>query len=304
MPQDFNLGIFATMGYQINNIMLLSRDFLEQDLMEILGDKSFILAPFDDENCLQKIKSVISYSISPEKYQRYEFGYFAENQDKFCYIINKNLGDIENAIYRAKNTQFASNSRHYKLFCDNLSEIVGKVKGIANVFGINFAYYYDCGDILLHFDSNSNENLLQAEQVLYQTFGENIYIDKNISLASALQEILTVQNKRLLILDYANYDFLQDGLRECVKCGLVQFLIKKEFKNLDKARQYILGKKFDVLLVISAVGDMTNLAFINENESKNVQISYKNLQKYGEKGLFYNFLYTIIKKFKKNTWNF
>lgn len=101
---------------------------------------------------------------------------------------------------------------------------------------------------------------------------------------------------------YAGCDFLKTGLDNFVSKGIVEFLEKREFKNLDKARQYIFDNKFDILMVVSRNSEGFVLAFIDEIKSKNVQISFKSFQKYGVKGLFYLILYNILEKFRKNTW--
>lgn len=307
MPNSLTLGFFATLGYQINHISVLNRDFLEQDLVQILTDKNIIITPFDAEDCLQKIKLAVQNTLDLNSYQKRDFGYIAEDEGKVCFVINRGLGeDIYPALScEALNGRIAvNNGKNYKLFGFDLAEIIEKAKGIANVFGANFSYNYDCGDILLHYDSATSENLEQVEQVLYQTFANRIYVEENLTLLNTLRELLSVQRRRLLILDYADCDFLKSGLCDCIKNGQIEFLERKEFKNLDKARKYLTDKNFDVLLIISKNANGLDLAFINENESQNLQIPFKNLQKYGTKGLFYHILYKILEKFKKNTWNF
>lgn len=307
MPTNLVRGFFATLGYQINHINILDSDFLEQDLIELIEDKSVIITPFCDEECLQKIKNVLCEQICPEIYQKCEFGYMATNAEKTCFIINRELDEnIYPALLKESMNarSVVQQGANYKLFGYDLENVVKIAQGISNIFGTNFAYNYDCGDMLLHFDDDNSQNQKNVEQALYNSFGDRIYVDDNISLLSALTDIMAVQKRRLLILDYAGCDFLKNGLVKLCEQGLVEFLEKREFKSLDKARQYILDKKFDLLAVISKINDNLVLALIDEIKSQNVQISLNNLQKYGTTGVLYRILYILMEKFRKTPWQF
>ena len=304
MPITPVVGFFTILGYQIDNIKLFTIDFLEQEIINEMTSKSIIYVPFNNQDCLERVKSVLDAYLQTAIYTRKEFGYIAQNSDKTCFIINKELGDgLVDALYDEKSRGGlpVNKGLNFKLFIEgNFAEIINISECIADNFGTNFSYCYDCGDLLLHFDSTSESS--QLEQKIYFAFGDKIYIGDSISLDEALQELMTVQRRRLLILDYAECDFLKTGFVNFISNGIVEFLEKREFKNLDKARQYISDKNFDILMVVSRNSEGYLLAFIDEIKSKNVQISFKSFQKYGVKGLFYLILYNILEKFRKNTW--
>ncbi len=305
MPITPVVGFFAILGYQMDNIKLITTDFLEQQLTELMMDKSVIFVPFDNQECLARVKSVLDTYVQATVYTRREFGYIAQNSDKICFIINIGLGDGVVDALRSENDRGnlpANGGVNFKLFVEEgVSEIINISECLSDSVGADFTYNYDCGDMLLHFGCDSGESSL-IEQQVYSALGDKIYIDDSISIDEALLELMTVQRRRLLILDYAGCDFLKTGLDNFVSKGIVEFLEKREFKNLDKARQYIFDNKFDILMVVSRNSEGFVLAFIDEIKSKNVQISFKSFQKYGVKGLFYLILYNILEKFRKNTW--
>lgn len=304
MPITPVMGFFTCLGYQINNITLLCSDFLETELMAKFCDNNIIFAPFDDENCLTHIKSTIDKTAPLVTYSRKEFGYVASSSNKRNYILNKGLTTtilpmLKTELGDSLDNRFSCN---YKIFDLNYTQCISIANSIAQKLGVNFCYFYDCGDLLLHFDHTEENTISQIDQTIYQALGNKIYIDSNISLYNALEELMTVQRRRLLILDYAGCDFLKNGVESLIKSRNIEFLEKREFKNLDKARQYIFDNNFDILLVISRNSEGYVLAFIDEIKSKNVQISFKSFQKYGRNGAFYLFLYNILEKFRKNTW--
>jgi len=303
MPITQVVGFFATLGYQIDNINIIYRPVIKNCIYSILSDKCIILTPFDDEECLKCIKSAVDRIIAPREYQYHKFGYIAKGEDKICYIINQQLGNNIANLLKDSTSLFLDSTKKFlniKAFSFECGEIISIANSIADNFHTNFSYDINNGDILLHFDSSVFANLEQVERNVYLALGDYIYIDRLISLPDALVELLTVQRKKLAILDKTEFQYFKSGCQIFSNSKTIEIL---EHKNkLDNKSKYkILGQGYGVLLIISQNDYGINLEFFDEFCDKNIQISFKSLQKYNRIGCFNMILYKILEKFKKST---
>lgn len=298
------MGVFAIWGYGFDGVRMVDSNISVTKLSKFISKTTVLAVSFSDEDALVKVKSAVDAVISPQSYARMPYGYFAKNETVACFILNIDFraGLVDKIVKSESLSEIGTNSsKNIKLFSYDLPKILDTIEQELSVGNVNFAYHFDRGDILLHFDSPDNLILEQIEQKLYQHFGDNIYIDSPSSLVDALIELLNVQRRRLLVQDYTPSRLFESQMRERGD-GQIEFLHNRDFKSLDKAREYLRSQNFDILTIISQNAEGLILAFIDETKCKNALLPFKNFQKYGQNGAFYLILYKIFEKFRKNTW--
>ena len=304
MPITPVMGVFAIFGLNFDGVSVLDSSFDTTKLSQLVSKTTILTVSFGDEDALVKVKAAVDAAISPQNYTRTQYGYWAQAGGQSCYILNADFGQGIVDKLQASSEDFLQpdlESINIKLFSYDLQQILDTIARDVLVGNVNFAYHFDKGDILLHFDSTDTEILSNIEQKLYQHFGDKIYIESSSDLVDAILELLRVQRRRLLVQDYTPSRLFEGQLGE-QGCGQIEFLHNRDFKNLDKARDYIHSQNFDILTIITQNSEGLILAFIDETKCKNALLPFKSFQKYGQKGAFYLILYKIFEKFRKNTW--
>ena len=305
MPITNVIGLFTSLGYQFNGVNLLDYDFYDDAMESLVGNFFIVVAPFDNEGCLEKIRKTFDKVYTPP-YQQFCYGYFIGNATKFGIILDKSLiQDFNTDIaYRqlSKLIEFTK-TFNLKLFSLNPNEIIPVAERLSDDYQCDFAYFFKEGDMLLSFTEKSKDSgtALSLEQQVYRTFGNFIYNDKLMNIPDTLAEIMEVQKKKVVIVDNTTGKVFVPILQNyhlnniCFDNGIFSPKMDKFLSNLEK-------KSIDLCLIITEGNDGFNFTFYSLTNCKTEFFAYKSIQKSSKNTLLNFILYNILQKIHKNTW--
>ena len=303
MPITPVIGLFSSVGCVIDSVCFLDADFATIDLRNNIKGNVVLLAPFDNEQCLIKIKSVLDKFQC--NYQSLSYGYCLDTGSQKIMLLDSDYDYSKINTHQLNNIFGGYSYFSIKLFTDNQDKILQAINTLPDFSQFELAKFYDSGDMLLVFVSklNNKESMAKFKQQIYFTFGDYIYNDESTKLVDTLFEVLSIYNKKVVFLDNTKEKRVQSIFTEFGAFSQNFLVADKHSGNSLAEISKFLNKNNGYIGVILEEGNGgIVLSIITEYKCKSEQIDFKSLQKRGKKYLFHYFLYQILQKIRKNSW--
>ncbi len=301
MPITQVIGLFTSLGYNVEHVNLLDYDFSLYSLQNLTKENLVVLAPFGEEECLEKIRAVFDDSYSGDYCQIFG-GYVVGNLAKFGVVFDNRIGDFSSNEFRESLSEHIKPNGLvvFKLFTLNEDEVIGIAKGLGAAFGAEVAYSCLDGDMTLSFVSkNGNVSAIDAQS--YAQFGDMIYCEDILSLDEALQEILGLVKMGVKVYDNTASGVVGEVLGANPIAGIsVSFdAVLPEFGLLQAMLE---AENLGLLLHVKDSTCGLELDFYNLTNAKREVFEVKNSGKI-DKNVLKNYIFhNFLKKLRKNAW--